>query len=89
MKRPPAVATCLHCGREFVKRDADKQPRYCSRACSNSRRSRSQRVTDEAGADYPGVEWGPLPPALLVRVAARVLAVEYAAWAAKQKGATE
>lgn len=100
MKRPLPVATCLHCGCEFVKHDRVKARRYCSRECSNSgrwkntarRAAHKDAVPDTAvpdttapDTDYPGTEWGPLPPALLVKVAAHVLAAEYAAWAAQQK----
>ncbi|MGB4804661.1 MAG: hypothetical protein WBV59_18570 [Anaerolineae bacterium] len=66
---------------------------YCSRECSKNAARRAapkDAVPDTAasGADYPGTEWGPLPPTLLIRVAAHVLAAEYAAWAAQQKAIT-
>ena len=102
MKRPLPVATCLHCGCEFVKHDRVKARRYCSHECSNSGRWKNaarraapkDAVPDTAdtaadypdtAADYPGTEWGPLPPTLLIRIAAHVLAAEYAAWAVQRK----
>ena len=97
MKRPPATSICRHCGQEFVKRDRSRGHRYCSIPCSNSGRSqKTPRLAvpdpDDAGrdtADYPGTEWGPLPPTLLIRVAAHILAAEYAAWAVQQKGTNQ
>ena len=91
--RPPKVINCQHCGKKFTPHDQKKVRKYCSNACSNSGRSRHVRdkaVPDTAasGADYPGTEWGPLPPALLIKVAAHVGGVEYAAWAVQQKAIT-
>ena len=89
--RQPKVIFCQHCGKKFTPHDQKKNRKYCSHACSNSARSRhiaDKAVPDTADhdtADYPGTEWGPLPPALLIKVAARVLAAEFAAWAVQQK----
>ena len=87
MKRQPVIATCAHCGSEFTKRYQAEPRSCCSRACGNKARRR-QPTPDSAArgpSAYPGAEWGPLPPALLIRVAAHVLAIEYVAWAAQRK----
>ena len=92
--RPPKVIICQHCGKKFTPHDQKKTRKYCSNACSNSGRSRhvpDRAVPDTADtdtADYPGTEWGPLPPTLLIRIAAHVLAAEYAAWAVQRKAIT-
>ena len=36
-------------------------------------------------ADSLGAEWAPLPPALLIKIAAHVLAREYVAWASQRQ----
>lgn len=79
MRRPPAIATCAYCGCEFNKRYESQSRRYCSQSCANRGRSRAHRTA-------ANVNPAPMPPTLLNRVAAHVLAREYQAWVANRKG---
>ena len=92
--------TCGRCRQKFQRRPGEAGEAFCPSCRTTDRRRRrthpardqqrraqpAQRRADNH--DYPGSEWGPLPPTLLNKVAAHVLAREYQTWAAQRKAQT-
>lgn len=84
--------TCPRCRQAFQTTPAEAGVKLCP-SCRATDRRRRLRPADDPGqalpaaddADYPGSEWAPLPPALLIKIAAHVLAREYVAWASQRQ----
>lgn len=88
--------TCGRCRQKWQRLPGEAGEAFCpSCRTTDRRRTHGARNADKHGqaqpaqradtADYPGAEWAPLPPALLIKISAHVLAREYVAWAANRK----